>query len=139
MPNAVWQPDWLPTGGRMVEAGTGDATQFQFGVQSAFFEKIRQHVTFIEGVPVARPGGDHHVAAQIHFMTGGCIPENGAEMSKYPSIDQILAKKSPLFTGAGATPSVTWAGHTQGDGLRAHIHIISFRRRRHAAAHLPAK
>src|SRR5258705_11622772 len=61
MPNAVWRSDWLPTGGRMVDAGTGDATQFQFGPQSAFFEKIRQHITFIEGVPVARPGGDPHV------------------------------------------------------------------------------
>ena len=75
---------------------------------------------------MARPGGDPHVAGQIHFMTGGVIPADGAEMSKYPSIDQILAKKSPLFTGAGATPSVTWSGHTQGDGLRAHIHIIAF-------------
>src|SRR5262249_14783664 len=40
MPNAVWRADWLPTGGRNVDAGTGDATQFQYGVQSAFFEKI---------------------------------------------------------------------------------------------------
>ncbi len=126
MPNAVWRSDWLPTGGRQVEQGTGDATQFEYGPQSAFFEKIRQFTTFIEGVPVLRPGGDPHVAGQIHFMTGGVIPADGAEMSKYPSIDQILAKQSPLFAGALATPSVTWCGHTQGDGARAHIHIISF-------------
>jgi hypothetical protein len=109
-----------------VEQGTGEATQFEYGPQSAFFEKIRQFTTFIEGVPVLRPGGDPHVAGQIHFMTGGVIPADGAEMSKYPSIDQILAKQSPLFAGALATPSVTWCGHTQGDGARAHIHIISF-------------
>ncbi len=126
MPNAVWRPDWLPSGGRQVEQATGDATQFQYGPQSAFFEKIRQYTTFIEGVPVMRPGGDAHVAGQIHFMTGGVIPADGAEMSKYPSIDQILAKQSPLFAGVQATPSVTWSGHTQGDGLRPHIHIISF-------------
>jgi hypothetical protein len=126
MPNAVWRSDWLPTGGRNVDAGTGDATVFQFGPQSAWFDKIKQYTTFIEGVPIARPGGDPHVAGQIHFMTGGVIPADGAEMSKFPSIDQILAKKSPLFQGASAAPSVTWSGHTQGDGLRPHIHIISF-------------
>ncbi len=126
MPNAVWRSDWLPTGGRMVDQGTGDATTFQYGVQSAWFEKIRQYTTFIEGVPIARPGGDPHVAGQVHFMSGGVIPADGAEMSKYPSIDQILAKKSPVFAGAAATQSVTWCAHTQGDGVRAHIHIISF-------------
>jgi hypothetical protein len=126
MPNAVWRPDWLPTGGRLVEQGTGDATNFSYGVQSAFFEKIRGHTTLIEGVPILRPGGDSHVAAQVQFMTGGAIPADGAEMSHYPSIDQILAKQSPLFTGAAAAPSVTWCGHTQGDGLRAHIHVLSF-------------
>src|SRR4029079_17557993 len=62
MPNAVWRADWLPTRGRHRDAATGDATTFQFGAQSAFFEKIRQHITFIEGVPIARPGGDPHVA-----------------------------------------------------------------------------
>jgi hypothetical protein len=126
MPNAVWRADWLPTGGRQVDQGTGDATVFQYGPQSAFFEKIRQHTTFIDGLPVRSTGGDAHVAAQVHFMTGGAIPEDGAEMSHYPSIDQILAKQSPLFSGALAAPSVTWCGHTEGDGLRAHIHVLSF-------------
>src|SRR5262245_27999246 len=74
MPNAVWQPDWLPTGGRQVDKGTGDAKSFSYGVQSAFFEKIRAHTTLIEGLPILRPGGDSHVAAQVHFMTGGAIP-----------------------------------------------------------------
>ncbi|HVJ18057.1 MAG TPA: DUF1552 domain-containing protein [Polyangiaceae bacterium] len=126
MPNAVWRSDWLPNGGRMVEQGSGDATVFEYGPQSALFEGIRQHTTFIDGLPIARPGGDSHVAAQVHFMTGGAIPADGAEMSHYPSIDQILARQSPLFSGALAAPSVTWSGHTQGDGLRAHIHILSF-------------
>jgi hypothetical protein len=126
MPNAVWRPDWLATGGRQVDEGTGDAASFSYGVQSAFFEKIRAHTTFIEGLPILRPGGDSHVAAQVHFMTGGAIPADGAEMSRYPSIDQILAKHSPLLSGGAAAPSVTWCGHTQGDGLRAHIHVLSF-------------
>jgi hypothetical protein len=126
MPNVVWRPDWLPQGGRFVDQGTGDARQFQYGPQAAFFEKIREHVTFIEGVPIARPGGDPHVAAQVHFMTGGVIPADGAEMSKFPSIDQILAQQSPVLSRGMAAPSVTWSAHTQGDGARAHIHIISF-------------
>src|SRR5260370_27294710 len=55
MPNAVWRADWLPTGGRMVDQATGDATQFHYGVQSAWFEKIRQDTTLIQGVPIPRP------------------------------------------------------------------------------------
>jgi hypothetical protein len=126
MPNVVWREDWLPTGGRMVDAGTGTATDFQYGPQAQFFERIREHTTFIEGVPIKRPGGDPHVAAQIHFMTGGVIPENGAETSKFASIDQILAKDSAVLSGGAAASSVTWSAQTEGDGLRAHIHIISF-------------
>src|SRR5687767_14014673 len=120
MPNVVWRSDWLPTGGRQVDQGTGDATTFQYGPQSAFFESILQHTTLLEGIPNMRPGGDAHVGAQVHFMTGGAIPEDGAEMSHYPSIDQILAKQSPLLSGGAAAPSVTWCGHTEGDGLRPH-------------------
>ncbi len=126
MPNVVWRADWLPQGGRLVDKGTGDARQFQFGPQSAFLERIRKHVTFVEGVPIRRPGGDPHVAAQIHFMTGGVIPAGGRERSKYPSIDQILAKSSPLLSGGRAAPSVTWSAHSLGEPVRPHIHIISF-------------
>jgi hypothetical protein len=126
MPNVVWRSDWLPSSGRDVTAGSGSATDFTYGPQTEFFERIRQHTTLVSGLPTLRPGGDPHVAAQIQFMTGGVIPEAGAETSKYPSIDQVLLQGAPAFSEGLAAPSVTWSAFTQGDGARLHTHVISF-------------
>ncbi len=143
MPNVVWQPDWLPTGGRHVTLGTGDATQFELGPQSAMFESVKQHITIIEGVPLERAIGDAHVGAQIHFMSGGVMGQvdknidpvpnappptpipQGSELSRFPSIDQILARDTALGLG-GATRSVTWSANTDHSGERPHAPILSF-------------
>jgi hypothetical protein len=128
MPNVVWRTEWVPRGGRDVNQGTGSASDFQFGPQSSFLEEIREHVTILDGVPIARPGGDPHVAGQIHFMTGDVktTTAEGAEESHTPSIDQLLAKESPLLSAGRITPAINLSAHTIGESIRPNIHILSF-------------
>jgi hypothetical protein len=128
MPNVVWRSEWVPRGGRDVTQGSGDHTQFEFGPQSAFFQPIRDQVTIIDGVPIARPGGDPHVASQIHFMSGDVkiTTAEGAEESHAPSIDQVLSKDSPVLSKGQITPAINLSAHTIGESIRPNIHLLSF-------------
>ncbi|GEM_PF-1709054 len=123
MPNCTWLPEWVPTGGRNVQQASGDAKVFQYGLSSSPVEAIRQYTTIINGIGIDRPGGDPHVASQIHFMSGDVKLD--AE-SNSPSIDQILAKNSPTLKAGQIVPSVTLSAHTTGESEQPSIHIISF-------------
>ncbi|MEE9383634.1 MAG: hypothetical protein V3V08_09500 [Nannocystaceae bacterium] len=128
MPNVVWRSVWLPAGGRDVTLGTGDASMFEYGAQSAFLDPIRQHTTLIHGLPILRPVGDPHVASQLHFMSGDArtTPQEGAEVSGSPSADQIFANDSSILSQGLVAPVLNLSAHTIGEGLRPNIHLLSF-------------
>ncbi|MDX2055513.1 MAG: DUF1552 domain-containing protein [Polyangiaceae bacterium] len=125
MPNCTWLPEWVPTGGRNVQQASGDAKAFQYGLSSSPLEAIRHYTTILNGIGIDRPGGDPHVASQIHFMSGDVDPSD-TEGSFSPSVDQILAKDSPTLKAGQLVPSVTLSAHTTGESERTRIHIISF-------------
>jgi hypothetical protein len=114
MPNCSIVDRWAPTGGRNVVAGTGDATQFQWGFCNEPLELVRPYVTLVDGLDHKKVGGDPHGSGFIRFTTGGTIragesardpgagklPGDG-NMPVLPSIDQVLIQKSPIIGDKG--------------------------------------
>jgi hypothetical protein len=114
MPNCSIVTKWAPTGGRNVTAGTGDATQFQWGFCNEPLEPVRKYVTLVDGLDHKKVGGDPHGSGFIRYSTGGTIragegakdpgagrlPGDG-NLPVLPSVDQVFIKKSPILGDPG--------------------------------------
>jgi hypothetical protein len=111
MPNCNQQRFWLPTGGRQVQSGLGDARSFTLGEGYQPLERVRQHLTLVEGLRLKVQGGDLHSAAVVRFMTGAAqgvgnpiLP--AGEWAREPSIDQVLLERSSALAGTGRLGSL---------------------------------
>jgi hypothetical protein len=134
MPNCNIREQWLPSGGRQVGNGTGDATQFTLGTSSAALEPVRSQLTLVTGLDLKNIGGDPHGSGIIRMMTGGTIragekardPGDGTlgtgNLPLLPSIDQILVDRSPVLKGPPFY-SLQLAGDTRADDGRTDVHL----------------
>jgi hypothetical protein len=134
MPNCSIRGQWLPTGGRNVTAGQGDAGQFTLGMASAPLEAVRPQLTMVGGLDLKNIGGDPHGSGLIRMMTGGTIragekardPGIGTlgmgNLPVLPTIDQILADRSPMLKGPPFY-SLQLAADSRADDGRTDVHL----------------
>jgi hypothetical protein len=114
MPNVSIKARWAPTGGRNVPAGSGDATQFNWGFCNEPLEAVRPYVTLVDGLDHKAVGGDPHGSGFIRYTTGGSIvagegakdpgagrlPGDG-NIAVMPSVDQLFIARSPIVGQKG--------------------------------------
>ncbi len=133
MPNSSIRANWVPTGGRTVGA-SGDASTFTLNKANANLEQARSLMTIVDGLDLKKIGGDPHGSGLIRLVTGGTIragegakdPEGGTlgegSLPVMPSIDQVLADKSPSLKGPPVY-SLQLAGDTRADEGRTDVHL----------------
>src|SRR5689334_2590795 len=97
MPNSSIRDRWVSKGGRNVDAGSGDATQFTLNKLTQPLAPIQQYVTLIHGISMDAMKGDLHSSAQIRVTTGSDVnmPHEGGgggNLPTAPSIDTLAAE-----------------------------------------------
>jgi len=105
MPNANLRDQWVSTGGRDVDAGTGTATTFTLNKLAMPFDPIKQYTTFIHGISMASMKGDLHSSAQIRVTTGADVRMpmaggGGNNLPGGPSLDTLAANEGTVINGA---------------------------------------
>ena len=105
LPNSVIRARWVSQGGRDVDAGTGDATQFTRGALAEPLAPVQPQMTLIHGTYMREVQGDQHSSAQIRVTTGADVDMpneggGGGNLPTAPSIDTLAAEESPLIRAA---------------------------------------
>lgn len=113
LPNSIEQRHWIPSGGLSVATGTGDASAFTLNMAARALEPVRRHMTMVDGINIPGTTGELHGAGCIGFMTGEAT-SNDRQVAVRPSIDQLLAARSPLLRGT-TFPSLPLACDTRAD------------------------
>ena len=134
MPNCNIRANWVPSGGRVVAGGTGDAKSFTLKSGNDGLTAARDQMTLLTGMNLPNIGGDPHGSGIIRLMTGGTIragekardPGAGTlgqgNLPLLPSIDQVLVDKSAALKGT-AIPSLHLGADTRADDGRTDIHL----------------
>jgi hypothetical protein len=107
MPNSSLRDRWVSTGGRNVDAGSGEAASFTLNTLTQPIEQIKQYTTLIHGIDMDGMQGDLHSSAQIRVTTAHDVREpneggGGGNLPSGPSLDTIVAAESPLIDAASA-------------------------------------
>jgi hypothetical protein len=134
MPNCNIRANWLPSGGRSPETGTGDAKTFTLKSGNDTLTPVRDQTVILTGIDLKSIGGDPHGSGIIRYVTGGTIragekardPGAGTlgngNLPLLPSIDQLLIQKSPALK-ATPIPALHFACDTRADDGRTDIHM----------------
>src|SRR5262249_28866438 len=123
MPNSTLRDQWLSTGGRDAEAGTGDASQFTLNRLAAPLEPVRQYMTILHGVDMDSVNGDQHSSGQMRVTTGADVlmPNiNGGpgNLPTAPSIDTIAAFESTVLNASATRfQQLVMSADTRGPSL----------------------
>src|SRR5437763_14335134 len=73
MPNCNIRAAWVPTGGRNVTMGQGDATQFTLGSSSAGLQPARGALTLVDGLDLTNVRGDPPGSGITRLLPGGTL------------------------------------------------------------------
>jgi hypothetical protein len=126
LPNSIEQRHWIPEGGLDVAKGGGDAAVYKLNTAAKPLEAVRPYMTLVDGINIPGTGGDLHGAGVIGFMSGEATGGD-RDLARGPSVDQLIARQSPLVAGT-PFPSLPLACDHRADegGLGPRFRCMSY-------------
>ncbi|MDX2023426.1 MAG: DUF1552 domain-containing protein [Deltaproteobacteria bacterium] len=119
--HGTYQPEWRPVGVNGAPAPTQD--KFQFGSMHASLTPFISRVNVLDGLSIQTipyqtgPGGNAHMQAQCHMLTGMPMVDPGPAAAGGPSLDQIVVKTINSPSPQTKIPSLSLSRNSDGPAV----------------------